>query len=201
MERGNTSCQIAASDLADSEKSARHPFRHSRTVGPAPLELHHRLTDFRRSRLESSTSKRTSWMTLRMARPSLPSCVSPSLTRAPPAAVIASQQPSFPTRPVTTRQQRQWLPSAYTPECTSTLVGSISRQTSKLLWNSLQSRKNARQLLVIPDTREAFSACITGLPQRKSAFFGLGLDSSVDQSPSPAARLASPFAWQARLLA
>ncbi|KAJ7720848.1 hypothetical protein DFH07DRAFT_1008375 [Mycena maculata] len=41
--------------------------------------------------------------------------------------------------------------------------------------------------------RVTFSACKTGLRPRKRAFSGLGLDLGVDQSPSPADRLASPF--------
>ncbi|KAJ6503644.1 hypothetical protein C8R45DRAFT_1185398 [Mycena sanguinolenta] len=41
--------------------------------------------------------------------------------------------------------------------------------------------------------RVTFSACQTGLRPRQRACSGLGLDLAVDQSPSPADRLASPF--------
>ncbi|KAJ7754704.1 hypothetical protein DFH07DRAFT_773696 [Mycena maculata] len=44
-----------------------------------------------------------------------------------------------------------------------------------------------------PVARVTFSAWPTGLPPRKRAFSGLGLDLSGDQSPRPAYRLASPF--------
>jgi hypothetical protein len=41
--------------------------------------------------------------------------------------------------------------------------------------------------------RVTFSACKTGLRTRQRAFSGLGLELGVDQSPSPADRLASRF--------
>jgi hypothetical protein len=47
--------------------------------------------------------------------------------------------------------------------------------------------------MILRIRRVTFSACKTGLHQRKRAFSGLGLDFGVEPSPSPADRLASPF--------
>ncbi|KAJ7870768.1 hypothetical protein B0H14DRAFT_2571092 [Mycena olivaceomarginata] len=47
-------------------------------------------------------------------------------------------------------------------------------------------------------TRVHFSACKTGLRPRQRACSGLGLDLGVDQSPSPADRLAKPVCLLSR---
>ncbi|KAJ7430465.1 hypothetical protein B0H11DRAFT_2211066 [Mycena galericulata] len=86
-----------------------------------------------------------------------------------------------------------FLAAAAPPRLRKVLVKTESTAPSLTLRIPPPTQVVEEEITLADYSRVTFSACQTGLRLRKRAFSGLGLDLGVDQSPSPADRLASPF--------